>query len=687
MEQRNQLEQLKDFVLARRDYCQEYRRSKFDPIFEAAIAEYNCDPMARLGVDNTLNFPEIYKRVETRLAHGLAEFYGYSDSPIQPFGDVYETHQRAPKIAMLWDYRCRQMNLNLQMSPFFRQAYKLGPSIAYVGWEKRFDTVPTQRDNTFLGARWGRHKKDYRQKVYDGPQLAVLDLLTCAVDPEAKSCDMDEVFDINIDMPMSKERVYQMVEEGQYSREAFGKIDWSRLSSVDTSKVTTKTIEDIQAQDAPKKAKVDECIVAEWWGRWTPPGGSYSIPLVVTIADPDGQKIMLRPWESFLRQGNHPYDHGRKPFVAMNCVTRDFCFYGKGLYEICQPVNDEYQRKMNQRLRNVNVLLNRMFIADMMRIKNPDQLKAQRPGGIVEVEGDPRGVVFPLEFPNLVPDFGRMIASLEDYLDEITLVSAIQMQGAPNNDAKTPISAEEAHLRGKASSEALKFSLGTMMEQGPVKIAEMVLQLEGQFLTESQTLMVPVRQGTDMPKPKFFEISPEDLKGRYSFFYVGDPLRINEALLRNQQATMVGIMTNPFFTQQATAGNGVVQPWPLAKQALEIMKMPYQEVLIPVDNIADKIFAEYMAVAQQQNAAMMQEMMAKMGAMGAGGGPEGQPQQKQQQEGQQAGQQGQPQPTGTLQLPTIQEGNVEQTPGLPGIPTAQVPLKNPVVPAQGGMSA
>lgn len=667
------LDFLKTYALERRDYGIQERSRNFDPIFQAAWGKYTPkmpDPSGK----GDLDLPELWLRTEILVANILAPFYGFAASPLQPYGDIHQTHQRADKIGMLWDYRCRQMEIDLKWPNLFRQNIVCGSSVATMMWEIRHDFVSKTKPLMVMGMALGRHTKRYYEEVYNGPQCSIIDIMTFWVDPDAKSCNLDEAVDCGVERWMSMEELYRLIEQGYFSPEGY-KIDWDKTEPRHGSSGTSLQLHDpanaamgTEPLGLPSdKARRKEVKVTEWWGRYLLPGTRIFVPMVVTVADPDGQKILLRPWGTVPKFGNNPFNHGRKPFVMMNYVERPFSPWGQGLYEITASTDEAYQTKVNARLKNIALLLNKMYAYNPNEIRNVEQL-VSRPGGLIEVTGDPRKALYPLDFQDLLMSLSAQIFEFRSLYDEISGVNALMRSGNAG-EGKTPVSALEVNAKQEMAGQRFKFLVGIQMKQGPVKLADMELSLESQFLTQP-TQMSKLKQdgGAAAPSPEFFEITPEDLEGKFKYQFVADPLQANAMMKINQKITIMGLLSNRMF--QVPSVPGVVQPWYAAQELLKIGDIPWQNVLIPEQMALQQMLARFTQEAQQQAAqgamALAAPMLANQQAMQSQDAPPGKTNDK-----------GRP-------VSPVPGSSIEGTPGLPPVPSQDNPAGAAAAPIENG---
>jgi len=668
------LDTLRDYVLERREYCIYYRAKTFDPIMESAWSTYtpkSPDPEGTAPLD----LPELWLRAEILVANMLATFYGFVESPIQPYGDVYQTHQKAEKIAMLWEYRARQMKFSQKMPAFFRQAIVTGTSVASVLWDIRHDFVAKTRPIYIAGIPFGRQTKRYYEETYNGPILHVLDAMTFWLDPDAQSCDLTEALDCGVDRWYTQEDLNRLIEQGYFSPDGY-KIDWEKIEgryggqghTLQGSDPTRSIMGLAPTDTSPERGRKKQVKVTEWWGRYNLSGTRLWIPMVVTIADPDGQKIMLRPWKEVPKYGNNPFNHGKKPFVMMNYLERPFSPWGQGLYEILASTDEAYQVKVNARLKNIGLMLNKMAAYNPNIIRKPEQLLS-RPGGLIEVLDDPRKAIMWLEVQDILQSLSAQIFEFRDLLDELSGVNALMRSGSANPGGKTPVSAMEVNAKQQMAGERFKFLVGMMMEQGPVNIADMELSMEAQFVGKSVQGMTMKRDTTNSsPSPEFFEVTPEDLEGKFKYFFVADPMRANEMMKTNQKITIMGLLTNPFFAQNVP--QGVLQPWYVAKELLKAGEIPWQEALIPENMALQMELQRFVQQAQQEAAqgamSVTAPMMAQQQAMA-----------EQEQAGQKKNDKGKP-------VSPVPGSSVEDTPMLPPVPSQDNPAGGASAPIESG---
>lgn len=577
--------EFKDYVIERRQICLGDRVEHFDPVWKQALENYDAKPFRRSsGTDLTL--PEIYIRTEILLSHILADFMGHVKSPLIPFSKKYNVHQKSEKIMMLWEHRMQQMDFLLKMIPFFRSAILLGTGIVYVGWDRIFQEVRKEKPWYYIfGNVMGNRELRYNEITTNQPVLRVLDIMSCWVDPDAESCDIQKARDFGYDKWMTKEEVERYVSSGDFSEDARN-IDWNSISSRHSSFRRDNTLGQDERRDilgylpsdSGSSAAIKQVLVTEWWGNYD--FGNGFAPCVCTVADPGGQNILLRPFVNIPRDGNNPLRDPKtgipfRPFVAMNHITRDLCFWGRGLGEILYGLNEEYQEKVNLRLKNVDLAINGMLVYFGANIVNQLQLQVA-PGNKIETKGPIRDTFDFLKFPDISQSISYQIAEIEQSMDEVSGVDAVMRSAPANLGGRTPVSASEIAMRQNIASRRFAFIVNTMMQQGPVKIAEMVLKHEKMNISLAGVDTRRIKQATQSSsvKVEYEKITSEDLDGEYDFFFVGDPLRVNENIYRNQKISAIGLMMNPLFAQA-----GVIKPWELAKNLCEAVELPWQEIL------------------------------------------------------------------------------------------------------------
>lgn len=443
------------------------------------------------GEDSKANIfvPEVYTTIETLVPRLISNFLNTSKPIVQVIGREESDMANAKAAEQLLLYQFERMSLHVSLVTFYKQALLYGTSIGKVYWNYR------QKSNGTV--------------VSDEPAFDVINLFDFYVDPEA--CGIDDArFCIHRSF-LSFEELKEREESGIYKNvdQLKGSNVWNGLSgSID------KGPDDVS--DALNERDIE---ILEYWEN----------DRVVTVAE---RSVILRDTPN-------PFHHGKKPFVQLIFVPVPFEFYGIGVVEPIEGLQLELNTKRNQRLDNVSLAINRMWLLQRGALDDLRQLHS-RPGGVIVVN-DLSGLQ-PLPSPDVTSS---------SYQEEEIIKNDMQNTSGVSDyirGSHTPYrhTATEVKIKSDQSNTRFEFNFKLMAEMGLKKIAGMVIQLNQQFMDRERTVRVTGRNGME-----FIRISPEEIAGNFDLIPNVDPMQIDESEKKQQMLTLYSnLIKNPVVDQR-----------------------------------------------------------------------------------------------------------------------------------------
>jgi hypothetical protein len=249
---------------------------------------------------------------------------------------------------------------------------------------------------------------------------------------------------------------------------------------------------------------------------------------VITVAE---EKVVIRDEEN-------PYWHCQLPFVAGRICTVENEFYGVGIPEMIESLQNELNDVRNARMDNVTLAMNKMFVAT----RSSDILK-QFPDGVVPTEP---GLIILSNEPEGIQQLPMTDVTQSSYADAKEIISNLETalgiydysKGAPGKSRETATGIlslqEAANVRFKL--------MITEMAKMLADAADFMVDLNEQYVNEEKVFRL-----TSGVWQKIENI--EDVIGRYDYIPVGASMeglskyaRL-EQLLRYRQV----FSTNPDF--------------------------------------------------------------------------------------------------------------------------------------------
>ncbi len=423
--------------------------------------------------------PEVFTIVETLLPRLVGGFLNSRSSPIEVLGREEKDIPKAKVAQMLISYQLERMNFPLHLVTFYKQALLYGTSVGKVYWDYRTTKSPT--GETIV--------------AYDDPVFEVLDLFDFFIDPDAWDID---------NARYCIHRKYLSIEELKQRQRA------GIYKNVD--KVKDPATTNIEAEPSCPSTYMQErnIEILEYWE--------------------DDRVVVVADRSVILRDAPNPFYHGKKPFVHIVFVPVPFEFYGIGVIEPIEGLQHELNTKRNQRLDNVNLILNRMWLVQRGTLDDYRQLQS-RPGGVIVVN-DINGI-HPLPSPDVTSSSYMEEEKIKRDIQNTTGVTEY-IRGVMPIEKQT---ATEVRIKSEQSSTRFDFNFKLMTEMGIKRIARFILQLDQQFITRERSIRIAGRKGVE-----FKRVSPEDIMGNFDLIPNIDPERVRQTLRREELLRLYSIL-------------------------------------------------------------------------------------------------------------------------------------------------
>lgn len=216
--------------------------------------------------------------------------------------------------------------------------------------------------------------------------------------------------------------------------------------------------------------------ILEYWGIF----GNDDEEYLITIANRN----------TVIRFEKNPYD-GLRPFVKMEIDPVNFLFYGTGLIDPLENLQNALNDTRNQRMDNVNLILNKIFLVLKDADVNEQEL-ISRPGGVI-YQSIPGGVSI-LETPDITQSAYQEEALIKQDAQEAIGVTDI-IQGALT-DANAPVkgqvtnkTARGAQIAVEQAGSRFKYYMQNM-EDSLKKLGELMYKYNQLFLSEEKVIRV-----------------------------------------------------------------------------------------------------------------------------------------------------------------------------------------------------
>jgi hypothetical protein len=204
----------------------------------------------------------------------------------------------------------------------------------------------------------------------------------------------------------------------------------------------------------------------------------------------DDKVVVVIDDQAVVRNEDNPYDHGRKPFVAMPYVRVPHEFYGVGALEPVQDLQKAINVTLTQRLEFVSNTLNQQFSVLTGRNVDEDAI----------IEGYP---IVHMDSPDAVQALNKGVVPQSSFINNQELVGDMERtMGVSGYDVGSPASANDKTKGTKGGIEAIigeaqsrfNFTLRRFEQIVLKKTAQLFLDLDMQYLPQTEEKLVMIMQ-------------------------------------------------------------------------------------------------------------------------------------------------------------------------------------------------
>lgn len=494
-----------------------YQRPFFDK-FADFYKQYSCIHDGLRPDGSNLFIPYIYNIIETALPKLLSSiFESHPFITYKPVG-MDDAHKGEAMTNLVYFQMKQKMKATTRLYEVFKSAIMYGTAFSKQTWkyeekeviERQMVDEEVEMEDGNLVTVPIRKPTPTKKVTYDAPVIRNIPLEALYFDPGYQDLD-DSPFVIH-------EYFMELHELKAGQREGY----YKNVDKVSDS-----------PQDGPLKERYDSVGTVmgnmkdgvKIWEYWT----DYWL---VTVANGD----------TVIRVEPNPYYHKKKPFVKWVALAMPNEPYGKSMIETLVDLQSELNTLRNQRIDNVSLALNRMFLIAKGSGIDVDQLKS-RPNGWIEVD-DVSKDIKELEVKDITS------AAYRD--EEIVKTDMDVTSGVHNMDRGQPTDRREtatvASLMSSASSERFKLQVLMLCEDPMTELGWQLAELNKQFLEDETFILITGDDGkTGRARVEFGEINTDfDVIPTSS----ATDAAVNKEVRRGQLIQMMNVaLNNPVVNQ------------------------------------------------------------------------------------------------------------------------------------------
>ena len=438
---------------------EEFQQPYFDK-FAKFYQQYNCITETKRADGANLFIPYIYNIIETALPKILGSVF--EAKPFITYKAVgKDDTQKGEVLTNLVYYQMKQlMKAATRFYEIYKSALMYGTAYSKQTWkykekdvvERKIQEQEIQMDDGTVVKVPLRVPMKAKKVIYDAPDMKNIPIESLFFDPAYSDMDESPYIIHEFFKPMHELKMGE--KEGYYKN---------------TDKISE------EKQDGPLKARYDSSglLIGDMhegvriWEYWTD-------DWLVTVANKN----------TVIRVEENPYYHRGKPFVKWATVLMPNEWYGKSVIETLIDLQAELNTIRNQRIDNVSLAINRMFLIAKASGIDVDQLKS-RPNGYIEVD-DVDKDIRELEVKDVTSNAYRDEEIIKTDMD-VTSGVHNQDRGQASERRET---ATVASLLSSASSERFRMQVMLMEEDSLTALGRQLAELNKQFLDDETFILI-----------------------------------------------------------------------------------------------------------------------------------------------------------------------------------------------------
>jgi len=490
------------------------------------------------------------------------------------------------------------MNERLDMQDLFHGGLKglciYGTAVAFDGWKyqtkdvikKQLQPVVDDETQQPIIDDTGQPIQEYqpmqiKETIYDDPDVEFIDLGLFFVDPAA----------VDIDPARYCGHVSHMTKTELQNKEEIGlfKLDWKKIPKDSKgnkardyrmSSVGLPTFDDQISEDA------DEALyeVLHYWE--------------------DDKYVAIINRAFVACDTPNPYWHKKKPYDKAVYTMVPGEFYGMGIPEMVEDLQDELNAERNQRIDFRSMCLRRMFKVRKGSQVDKNQLK-WRQNGIILVD-DIDNDVKEMNVQDIPASSFSQENIIKQDMQDTTGAHDVVMGTADSKETATSTMTKDNN-----ASMRFKLTISNIEKRLMVNIARKMVQNNQQFIDTERVLRVTGDNGD-----QWVTIAPEEIQGEFDYVCMGssvEPLANKEAF-KQRMTEMYQIASQDPIYQQFPA-----KRMALLKKVFESFDIKDVEAVLPTEEEMQQQADQQALMQQQQDQQNMELEMAKLAGKGQGG--------------------------------------------------------------------
>lgn len=570
----------KDFavILNRIQAAQNWRDSNYKDKWKKYLRLYRSTPLPKEPGFSNIFIPQTFMLCETvkaRVSESLFANRPYVSVLPRGIADA----DNAALVQSLLDWQLNErMNIKRIFSEdVLQDAIVLGTTVTFTGWLKRERkvkrTVVTEMplpdgfggymvDEIGLPIMMpARSIEEQTLTEYDDPVLQKVDLFDFYVDRTATDIK-DARFCGHVEY-LTKEQIKN------FEQIADWQVDWKKLAPVtdledgkgvrsEISSVSNTSFDD----SYDRKDKNGKYEVLHYWE--------------------DTRHMVIINRTQCVLDSENPFNHGQKPYDKCCYVPLTNEFYGIGIPEIVEDLQDELNTNRNMRIDYNAAALRRMWKLRKGCGIEPKDL-VWRQNGVLQV--DEMDDVMEINIQSLPASAFSNEEIIKQDMRDATGVQDIILGLAQSDETATTTMTKDNN-----ASIRFKYFIEALVDSILIPMTKKSLSMDVQYLEDERIIRLTDNEGQ---AGQILTILPEQLDGDYDFYYVGssvEPMANKELYKQKVIEVYQLLMANPLVQQDMEVQKNLI------KEVVQAAEMKDPEALVP----------QIQPMMQQQNPLMPQ---------------------------------------------------------------------------------
>jgi hypothetical protein len=570
MPKKNDIQKNMNKYLSRIEAAEKHRDNSFKELWKRCYKRYRnyvdpiIDPDTKKESDRSnISIPYTFVQVETikpRLKETLFASRPYITVKDREPSDLDNAHM----METLLDWQmCERMDMMEIFAHGLTELCIYGTAIAYVGWKWSEKEVIKKQPaevlqmNPLTGIEEPlidpltqspiTELKPFRMNEidYDDPEVKFIDLGLFYVDPNA--VDIDDARYCGHDEFQTKEELQKLVDQGIY------KIDWKKVpkdKALNQAKSDRLSAVGLPTSDDQIEESSEDNLyrVTHYWE--------------------DDKHVVILNRAYIAMDSENPFWHKQKPYKKGVYTAVPHEFYGIGVVEMIEDLQDELNAERNMRIDFRKYALRPMIKTRMLSPAYTEKWKWRLAGRLPVNEMDDADVLF-------MPD-----ATANSFNQESVIKQDIQdCSGAHDVVMGTANSKETAtSTMTKDNNASMRFraTISTIEKRLLCGIARLMMAMNQQFVDAERVFRL-----TNDGQDGWLKLSPEEIQGEFDLYAAGSSVEpiANKEAAKQRMVELYNVLTNDPLMQQFPDKRRN-----LLKKILESFDIKDTDSILPDDN-------------------------------------------------------------------------------------------------------